>query len=485
MVRQHRSPVPAASLSILTAASAFVLASTAMAQTAAPPAKPPAPPLQPSTGTPPLAPGVAAPAMSALTPVPEAPQPPVLPVMVSDEIHTEHLSFDRAVQKALDKNPTVREADEEIRRTHALMEEVRAASLPTIYGYGTYTRLDHDRSANGTVFEPIGALNLNVTVTIPVIYTQGWVRWAEAGDQIDVARANAADVRRQLALTTGRTYLTIITQKHLVDTARTARDNAKAHYEFTRTQRIGGVGNRLDEARAAQEFTADEVNLQNQEIALVRAREALGVLVAINGPVDVADEETPSQVPTLNEATNGTESLRADVLARKRAAKAADRTVDDAWADYMPWLSVLGYPFINDPGTVTAPGNGWEAQVLLTVPFYDGGLRYGQEHQRKAFANETHLDVEETLRQAKSDVRVAFESIQRADVALEQANQSAAFAARALELANLAYRAGATTNLEVIDAERQARDAENQAAIAQDASREARLDLLSASGHFP
>jgi outer membrane protein len=75
--------------------------------------------------------------------------------------------------------------------------------------------------------------------------------------------------------------------------------------------------------------------------------------------------------------------------------------------------------------------------------------------------------------------------MQRADLALDQANQSANFARTALTLANKAYRAGATTNLEVIDAERQARDAETQAAIAEDSSRQARLDLLAAAGIFP
>jgi outer membrane protein TolC len=39
--------------------------------------------------------------------------------------------------------------------------------------------------------------------------------------------------------------------------------------------------------------------------------------------------------------------------------------------------------------------------------------------------------------------------------------------------------------LEVIDAERQARDAETLAAVAEDAARQARLDMLAASGRFP
>jgi outer membrane protein len=54
-----------------------------------------------------------------------------------------------------------------------------------------------------------------------------------------------------------------------------------------------------------------------------------------------------------------------------------------------------------------------------------------------------------------------------------------------LSLTNLAYRAGASTNIEVIDAERVARDADTSVAQAEDAWRQATLDLLLASGRFP
>jgi outer membrane protein TolC len=201
--------------------------------------------------------------------------------------------------------------------------------------------------------------------------------------------------------------------------------------------------------------------------------------------MDVA-EESFGAMPSLNEALNEAEKTRPDVLARRRAARAADRTVRQAYADYLPYLNLIAYPFYQNPPIVpTTPQNGWEAQLVLTLPLYDGGRRYGQEHERKALADEARLNVEATLRQARSDVRASFEEMQRADVALDQARQSAEFAKQALALANLAYRAGATTNLEVIDAERQARDAETQAAIAEDEARQARLDLLAASGRFP
>ena len=73
----------------------------------------------------------------------------------------------------------------------------------------------------------------------------------------------------------------------------------------------------------------------------------------------------------------------------------------------------------------------------------------------------------------------------RADQALTAARDAARLAQRAMELANIAYQAGATTNLEVIDAARSARDADTAAAQAEDLARQARLDLLVASGRFP
>ncbi len=73
-------------------------------------------------------------------------------------------------------------------------------------------------------------------------------------------------------------------------------------------------------------------------------------------------------------------------------------------------------------------------------------------------------------------VRISYEGL--------QASRAAA-ASTAATLADKAYRGGPTTNIEVVDAERQARNAESQVALAEDAAREARLDLLSRRAHPP
>ena len=54
-----------------------------------------------------------------------------------------------------------------------------------------------------------------------------------------------------------------------------------------------------------------------------------------------------------------------------------------------------------------------------------------------------------------------------------------------MEIAELSYKLGASTNLELLDAQRRARDADTAAIMAEDELRRVRLDLQAAVGYFP
>ncbi len=395
------------------------------------------------------------------------------------------VSLHDAVKRALLHNTTSLVAATEIRRAEALVEQARAASLPTMVATATYTRLDDDRVLSGRVISAADSLSANVILSVPLVHPQRWAVWSHAKENVDVTRASDRDVQRQVAIAVGRAYLAIIAQKRVLEATMRARDTAKAHFDFSHARLVGGVGNRIDEVRAAQELASDESQLHATEAGLSRVKEALGVLMGTDGPVDALDDPGLADPPPLASALDETRTKRADVTANRRRVALADRVVRDDWADYSPYLVGIAQPFYQNPASLTQPLTGWQAQLVLALPIYDGGLRYGLAHERSALASEARLQLEGTLRQARSEVRTAFEALRQADQGLVSARDAARLAGQALELANLAYAAGATTNLEVIDAERRARDAETQAVIAEDNARQARLDLLAASGHFP
>jgi outer membrane protein len=393
------------------------------------------------------------------------------------------VTFEDAVQRAMTRNTTFELAQEDVRRAEALVQQARSTWLPTLSANGTYTRLDADRELNGRVIAAADSVNANLMLTVPIISPKQWVTTARAKDAREIARLTLTDTRRQVALLAGRAYLTVIGQKRVLESSIQARDTARAHEEFSKSRFAGGVGNRLDAVRAAQERASSDARVQAQTLALVRAQEALGILLGENGPIDATDV-TLGPPPTLAAALSEAQS-RSDIVVSKERVESSRKSVRDSYADYMPLLTGVAQPFYQNPASLTLPTTGWQAQLLLTIPLFDGGNRYGLKHERDALYDQAKTKLEAALRQARSEVRLGFESVQRADEALVQARDAAKLAQEALDLSQQAYRAGATSNIEVVDAERRARDAATDAAVAEDAARQARLDLLAAAGKFP
>jgi outer membrane protein TolC len=394
------------------------------------------------------------------------------------------MTFDDAIRQALLRNPNALVAEGEIRRAEAIARETRAGWLPTLYGYGTYTRLDHDRKLGERVIAAANQLSVNLTLTVPLIAPQKWAASSRARDLIDLSRSTRADVRRQVAVAVARAYLLVVSQKRVLEVSESARVTARAHYEYSRTRFQGGVGNRVDMVRAEQEVATDDGIVEQARTSLVRAREALGALVGTETALD-AVEPALGTPPPLDAALSEAAAHRTDVQLQKDRLHTARHSESLNYTDYLPYLSAIGQPFYQNPSTLTQPVTGWQAQLVLTVPLYDGGLRYGLADERAALTSEAQANLDGSLRQARSEVRTAFEAAMRAESGLAIARRAGRLAQQALELATIAYRAGATGNLEVIDAERRARDAAIQVAAAEDTLRQARLDLLAASGRFP
>jgi outer membrane protein TolC len=81
-------------------------------------------------------------------------------------------------------------------------------------------------------------------------------------------------------------------------------------------------------------------------------------------------------------------------------------------------------------------------------------------------------------------VRFAREAIAAAERGLVQARVAAGHAAEVLTITDSAFRAGARTNIELVDAQRRARDADTAVGLAEDLLRQAKLGLLVALGLF-
>jgi outer membrane protein len=393
-----------------------------------------------------------------------------------------------AVQEALQREVRIAVAQAQLQRAEALVTRARSGWLPSVIGHASYVRLDGDRTLQGSD-RPLQArdqLHADLTVNVPLVAIKPWYETARASDAVEAAKLDQEQARRRVALAAAQAYLTVIAQHRSLDAQARALENAEAHRNYAHTRFAGGIGNQIDDVRASQEVETSRGALVRTRASLYAAQEALGVLVGRDSPLDAADEEvTLAAAPTLDRALAEVPTLRADVRANAARVQLSERTVDNNWAEYAPTLGAQGMPFFHEPPTPTQPQTGWQVQVLLTVPFYDAGARSALFEQRRAGLEQDRAQLSASLRQARSEVRVALSSVEQADASLAASQRASELATQALQMANIAYEAGASTNLEVIDAERRARDAATTVVVAEDAARQARLDLLAASGRFP
>ena len=393
------------------------------------------------------------------------------------------VTWKQALERVQARNPSAIAAEQEIVRADGLVREARGAWLPTLSANGSYQQLNAARVFEGTITTPERQWNGNLLLNLPLLAPLAWVNDAHAQDNRTVAVASAADIRRQLSAAVGRTYLAVVLQHREVEVAERARATAAVHYDYAHTRMLTGLGNGVDDARAEQELHTDEAQVKTARTALVRAQSALAVLLSEKTLVDAADDDVDLAAPQPETAADAA-ARRPDVRAQQARREAAAHLRRDDWAYYAPTLLAQAEAF-RETVTPFQPGSGWQAAIVLSIPLFDGGVRYGIQRERRANDVEAQANLEGLLRQVSVEVRSALEVVHNADDGLAASRAAATAANTAAVLADKSYRAGASTNLEVVDAERQARDAASQVALAEDAARQARLDLLLATGAFP
>src|SRR5688572_12092428 len=395
----------------------------------------------------------------------------------------EQVTFEEAVRRATTSHPTARQAAAGVLRAQAVFQQARARTRPAL-----------DASFSTNVIDPVSFGGESIVPRIQTVTTTGLtvplftpVSWAErnqAADQVTVSERARADARRAIATATGEAYLAVIAGRRIVELNERARDTARAHYEYANQRFQGGLGSRLNALRAQEDLSAAEARVEDARLALRRAQESLGVLIATDGPVDAANEPVFELPPDgISDAQLVRARQDVQVIASREAA--ALRVATDAWKDRLPEATAVVTPQLVTPAGLFADRRSWRAAFLVTVPLFDAGERQGRARERQALVDVARADRENVERQAASEIRAAREAVAATERARDYARQAAQQANEVVQITDVAFREGATTNIEVIDAQRRARDAETSAAIADDAVRRARLELLLAAGRFP
>lgn len=407
------------------------------------------------------------------------PPPPPSPATQTAAIRT--MELDNAITQALARNPTVGTATAAVARANALLQQSRSLILPAINANVSNVTNDNSRAFEGTVTQPRSQVAFGATASAPLLAFSRWADVNQARAQVEVAERLSVDTRQQVAVAVAEAYLAVIVSRRQVEVDQRALDNSRAHFDYADKRLQGGMGSRINQLRASQEVATDEARIETTRLALRRAQEALGVLVAEDGPVDAGAE--PAFEPPVTISDEEWMAARPDLQVQTATVRAAELLVRDAWKNWLPDATVAFTPQYITPSGIFQSSRSWQLVFSVSQPVFQRGLR-AESALKRVVLSQAEFARRSAEIQARSEVRIAREAVAANERGAARARAAANDAAEVLRIATAAFEVGATTNLEVIDAQRSARDADSTAALAEDALRRARLELLIALGRF-
>lgn len=386
----------------------------------------------------------------------------------------------RLVESALSDNLSVRQAIERVAEARARRQTVRADYFPNATAESSANIQRQSANANPAIGN-IPGLSRNQEI-YETGFSLSWEidlfgrtrRAVEASDaQIDAARADANGARLSVATETARTYLEMRGYQAELAARKDAIDAARQTLSLVETQFEAGEVARVAVVQARVELRQLEADLPGLR-ANVRANAlALGVLTGRLPETEIALEATDVDRIELMPVPVG---QRADILRRRPDIAAAERRLASetaeigiATAELFPRLSISAFGGFQSLAIDTLFES--ESQSFSVIPFlswriFDGGRVRAEIRLAEAEARRAALAYEETVLNALGE---AEEALARYDLGLETMDlrRDAVEASREnFELAQLRYRAGDISLLELFDAERRLRDAERAETIA-------------------
>ncbi|HSF02899.1 MAG TPA: efflux transporter outer membrane subunit [Solirubrobacterales bacterium] len=378
------------------------------------------------------------------------------------------------IHEALGANYDVRIAAARILDARALLTATRSAQFPDVSANASapyvYTPGERAPLEPRETFEPLATLDLSWELDL----------WGRLRRATEAARADlmaSEDVQRFVITTLVSDLATSYFQLRELDLeleiSRRTLTSRQDSLRLVRLRQEGGVAGLMDVRQSEVLLYTAAETIPDLERRIEQTENLISILLG-RSPEAVPRGRPLLQQLALPAIPPGLPSSllerRPDIRQAERQLAAATARIGVAKADYFPRVLLTG---AGGAGGVWIDGSWFGPQGLLAIgpqinlPIFNAGRVKAGVESAEARAQEALVRYEQTVQQAFREVADALvEHRKRREFRVQQAAlvDSLRDAAR---LANIRYRGGVTSYLEVLDTERQLFDAELALAQAQ------------------
>lgn len=332
------------------------------------------------------------------------------------------------------------------------------------YGYsGAQSQYNPFTGGTSEQADGVGRGNYTLGLTLTQLFYDGGKWWNEisrAGAADEAARGQLAEQRLASQFEAERRFWELLRAQASRDVLGASVQRSQTQLERAKGLYQAGRAQRRDALDAEINLGSDQVSVLRQEDAIARARnELLKWIARPDAPVEAVD---PREVPR-KEAPGMEELLklardRRPLLATLRARqRVAEQAIEVAWAGFLPRVSgTVGYQRnANDARYFFDPTRQHALNLGLNMQWdiFSGFSTTAQVESARQDLKVAQLNAEQAERELAGDLSLARAVLDRAKKILEIARANESLARQSLEMAEERYAAGASTPLEVRDAQ--------------------------------
>ena len=401
----------------------------------------------------------------------------------------------RLVDEALASNQDLALATARLDEARALARVADAELVPAV---DAAFQRDRSRRSDSTATRFPGSLeNNNYRAQLNVAYELDL--WGRLRDSAKAARAgllatSAARETVRIALTAEvvQSYYALVALDAQIAATRKALGLRADNLGLQRIRSDAGLINDF----ALRQLEAEVAAAQAQLPALERRRTseelALGALLGrspralINEAVARdADRGQPATPVIPADLPSALLLRRPDVVSAEQRLIAANARIGAARAALFPRIGLSGYLGSESAALsnlFSGPAQIWSLGFALAQPIFQGGRLFGEVEAVQARERQALAQYQKTLQTAFRETHDALVAQTRAREVFDAENTRATALGESLRLARIRYENGLTSQLEVLDAERNLLSAELNRAEALRAQRAAIADVVKALG---
>ena len=373
------------------------------------------------------------------------------------------------IDTALRQNFDLRIAAARILEAQAQLGVTRAEQFPTVDALAQASRNRAARTVVPFALDPYERTDLQLTVTAAweVDFWGKYRRATEAARAALVAtewgrRAVATSLVSQVA----SAYFELRSFDLQLDIGTRALASRRETLRLTEIVARGGATSLIDVRQAEQLVFGAAAVVADLDRQIAQQENYISVLLGLN-PAAVGRGASFEQHVHLPDVPVGLPSAlldrRPDINQAEQRLIAANANIGVAKAAFFPAVALTGSAGFESSALaalLSQPAGLWSMGAALTQPIFNAGRTRSQVAAARAQQEEAVLIYLQTVQQSLRDVSDALVAYRQGRLFREQLEQLDRSAADARRLAEIRYRGGATSFLEVLDSETRALSAQ-------------------------